>query len=138
MSVVRIPVTGKPLPNTPVAPNTIVAVSEPEYKIDRPAVSDGRLQPEVVKVGTAFLLAGSDQRLYPAFEHSTAVALCGVSQADDAAFTYAVDGVKGYFEWDGVKGQWRWMLDIATNYLVDDESGEFNMWFRSWILCKES
>jgi hypothetical protein len=49
-----------------------------------------------------------------------------------------VDGVEGYFEWDGGKGQWRWMLDIATNYLVDDESGELHIWFRSWILCKES
>jgi hypothetical protein len=134
MSVVRIPVAGK------AGQNTLVAVSESDHSTASWGSSDGRLRTRVLKVSTAFLLEGYDQRVNPnpASEHSTAAAVGGALQDDDAAFTYAVDGVTGYFEWDVDKKQWRWMLDIATGILVDNENGELRASFRSWILCKES
>jgi hypothetical protein len=133
MAVVRIPVAGK------AGQNTLVAVSETDHATSTRGNSDGRLRTSVVKVSTAFLLEGYDQRINPnpASEHSTAAALCGTRQGDDAAFTYAVDGVTGYFEWDEQKGQWRWMLDIVTSILIDNENGELLASFRSWIHCTE-
>lgn len=82
---------------------------------------------------TGFLLAGFDQRVPPAVQHSTLVALHRSQSTTDCEFLFATDTITGSFSSMGV-----WTVQVDTAGQADDQAlAEFGFTYSSWVMCYE-
>jgi hypothetical protein len=99
-------------------------------------------------LATPFRLAGFDQRVPPAFEHSTAAWIGAVGPCEDGQWAYAVDAVLGA-RFDTLLGQY--LVDLAVAISPSSPApgtcvalGPYGICFYfatiqvvSWVLCYE-
>lgn len=140
--VTRIPITG------PAPFNTLVCVTV-ETLQGAGEVSDGVLKRFTQRVTTPFRLVGFDQRVPPAFDHSTTAWLSSTGPTQDGNWIIAVDSVKeaGFDPVDG-----GYYIDLAGALSVDGAApgtcfafgGGGTICFytpkiqvTSWVLCYE-
>lgn len=86
--ITRIPITG------PEPYNTLVCVKTISHG-GSITLERGKLTQYPITVPTKFKLAGYDQRITPAFDHSTTAFINSIGPAEDDSWVFAVDAVTG-------------------------------------------